>query len=38
MMNRLQEAGVAAGVIPTGAELARDPHLVERGTIQTVNR
>jgi crotonobetainyl-CoA:carnitine CoA-transferase CaiB-like acyl-CoA transferase len=38
VMNTLQKAGVAAGVVPTPAEVLSDPHLKERGTFQTVDR
>jgi len=38
VMYSLQQAGVAAGVIPTGPELLADPHLKERGMFQVVDR
>ena len=36
VMNQLQAAGVAAGVVQTGADLARDPQLKERGFFRRV--
>lgn len=38
VMYSLHQAGVAAGVIPTGPELLADPHLKERGMFQVVDR
>lgn len=38
VMNGLQQAGVAAAVIPTGPELLRDPHLQDRGMFQVIDR
>jgi benzylsuccinate CoA-transferase BbsF subunit len=37
LMNRLQEAGVAAGVVQSGADLAADPQFAARGFIQTTS-
>ena len=37
VMSRLQEAGVAAGVVQTGADLAADPQFAARGFIQTTS-
>jgi benzylsuccinate CoA-transferase BbsF subunit len=37
VMNRLQEAGVAAGVVQNGADLAADPQFAARGFIQTTS-
>ena len=36
VMGRLQAAGVAAGVVQTGADLSRDPQLKARGFFQRV--
>ena len=36
VMGRLQAAGVAAGVVQTGEDLARDPQLKERGFFRRV--
>ena len=36
VMNLLQSAGVAAGVVQTGADLSRDPQLKERGFFRRV--
>ena len=36
VMNRLQAAGVAAGVVQTGKDLSRDPQLKERGFFRQV--
>ena len=36
VMRRLQAAGVAAGVVQTGADLSRDPQLQERGFFRRV--
>lgn len=36
VMRRLQAAGVPAGVVQSGADLARDEHLETRGFIETV--
>ena len=36
VMHRLQSAGVAAGVIQTGADLSKDPQLKERGFFRQV--
>jgi crotonobetainyl-CoA:carnitine CoA-transferase CaiB-like acyl-CoA transferase len=38
VMNTLQRAGVTAGAVLTSAELLTDPHLMERGTFQKVDR
>ncbi len=38
VMNTLQKAGVAAGVVPTCVELLSDPHLKERGVYQETDR
>ena len=38
VMNTLQKAGVAAGVIPTGAEIPDDPHLKARDMFKVVDR
>lgn len=38
VMNALQQAGVAAGAIPTGPELLADPHWKERGVFEIVDR
>ena len=35
-MSLLQAAGVAAGVVQTGADLSRDPQLKERGFFRRV--
>ena len=35
VMNRLQEGGVAAGVVQSGADLAADPQFAARGFIET---
>jgi crotonobetainyl-CoA:carnitine CoA-transferase CaiB-like acyl-CoA transferase len=35
-MEQLQEAGVPAGVVQSGADLAADPHLAARGFVETV--
>ncbi len=37
VMRRLQDAGVAAGVVQGGAELSRDPHLAARGYYRTLS-
>ncbi|MGA2757468.1 MAG: CoA transferase [Solirubrobacteraceae bacterium] len=37
VMNRLQDAGVPAGVVQSGGDLAADPHLAARGFIETVH-
>lgn len=37
VMNRLQGAGVPAGVVQSGADLAADKHLKERGFLETVH-
>ena len=37
VMNRLQEVGVAAGVVQNGADLAADPQFAARGFIQTTS-
>jgi crotonobetainyl-CoA:carnitine CoA-transferase CaiB-like acyl-CoA transferase len=37
VMNLLQQAGVAAGVVQSGGDLAADPHLAARGFIETVH-
>jgi benzylsuccinate CoA-transferase BbsF subunit len=36
VMERLQSAGVAAGVVQSGGDLASDPHLAARGFIETL--
>ena len=36
VMEQLQEAGVPAGVVQSGADLAADPHLAARGFVETV--
>ncbi len=38
IMNTLQKAGIAAGVVPTCLEMLSDPHLKERGTYQSISR
>jgi len=38
VMNTLQQAGIAAGAVLTPVELLTDPHLVEQGIFQTVER
>jgi crotonobetainyl-CoA:carnitine CoA-transferase CaiB-like acyl-CoA transferase len=37
VMAKLQEIGIACGVVQSGADLAADPHLDARGFIQTVS-
>ena len=37
VMERLQSAGVPAGVVQSGADLAADPHLAARGFIETTH-
>jgi crotonobetainyl-CoA:carnitine CoA-transferase CaiB-like acyl-CoA transferase len=37
VMERLQAAGVPAGVVQSGADLAADPHLRARGFLETVS-
>jgi crotonobetainyl-CoA:carnitine CoA-transferase CaiB-like acyl-CoA transferase len=38
VMHLLQNAGVAAGAVLSSSELLSDPHLLERGTFQCIDR